>query len=211
MSACSEKMWFELPVLWYPKWKKYVQNLAKWKRPGSIHFPSPWKVEGIWYTSRRNFRKSANSQKISRSQERLEDTESGNLIWNIIPAQVEANLSISSGISLSSLPFDQVNRQKSIQRSHAEIGGCGKRPGEFSGNFCPYRPAVEAYLDLVKNELRIESICLLERASLIRRNEFFNTESWGNSKKEIWKPWEWNLKRTLPTQRLREELLQRLF
>jgi len=131
VQLAAEKMWLRMPVSMISKMKNMYRFWAKLKRPESIHFPSHEVEELMLITSRRSFRKSANSQDIERKK--IRRYRSGTLS-DIIPAQVEANYRIALHL-LSSLPFDQVIVQRKRSTSRCEkLVGCG-RPGEFPGIF----------------------------------------------------------------------------
>lgn len=151
--------------------ERYVQILGEVKRPGTYPYSESMKIEELIILAG-GLQESANSQGIEIAR-RLEGSDLGTLS-DIIPARVNADLSINSD-SPSLLPFDQVIIRKranfTMQRLVA-VEGQVNSPGIFA-----IQNSLERVSDLVKRAGGLNQFAYSKGASLIRRTEFFNTES----------------------------------
>jgi len=185
--------------------EKYVQILGEVKRPGVYPFSKSMKVEELIILAG-GLQESANSQDIEIAR-RLEDTDLGTLS-DIIPAQVEANLSISSA-SPELMPFDQVivrKRSTFTMQKLVAVEGQVNSPGIFA-----IQTSGERISDLVKRAGGLNQFAYSKGASLIRRTEFFNTESEEIRRKRNLEALRMKLEADPSNSEAQEELLQRLF
>ncbi len=151
--------------------EQYVQILGEVKRPGVYPYSKEMKVEDLIVMAG-GFQESANSQDIEIAR-RLEDTDLGTLA-DIIPTQVDPDLGYNPS-SPSLVPFDQVIVRKrasfTMQRLTA-VEGQVNSPGIFA-----IRSSGERISDLISRAGGINQFAYAKGATLIRRTEFFNTES----------------------------------
>ena len=151
--------------------EEYVQILGEVKRPGVYPYSAEMKVEDLIVMAG-GFQESANSQDIEIAR-RLEDSDLGTLS-DIIPAQVNTDLGYNAN-STSLVPFDQVIVRKrasfTMQRLTA-VEGQVNSPGIFA-----IRSSGERISDLIKRAGGLNQFAYAKGATLIRRTEFFNTES----------------------------------
>lgn len=151
--------------------ERYVQILGEVKRPGTYPYSQFMKIEELIILAG-GLQESANSQDIEIAR-RLEDSDLGTLS-DIIPARINADLSINAE-SPTLLPFDQVMVRKrasfTMQRLVA-VEGQVNSPGIFA-----IQNSMERVSDLVKRAGGLNQFAYLKGATLIRRTEFFNTES----------------------------------
>lgn len=149
----------------------YVQILGEVKRPGTYPYSAEMKVEDLIVMAG-GFQESANSQDIEIAR-RLEDTDLGTLA-DIIPTQVNQDLGYNTS-SPTLVPFDQVIVRKrasfTMQRLTA-VEGQVNSPGIFA-----IQSSGERISDLVKRAGGLNQFAYAKGATLIRRTEFFNTES----------------------------------
>ncbi len=151
--------------------EEYVQILGEVKRPGVYPYSAEMKVEDLIVMAG-GFQESANSQDIEIAR-RLEDSDLGTLA-DIIPTQVNTDLGYNPN-SPSLVPFDQVIVRKrasfTMQRLTA-VEGQVNSPGIFA-----IQSSGERISDLVKRAGGLNQFAYPKGATLIRRTEFFNTES----------------------------------
>jgi protein involved in polysaccharide export with SLBB domain len=151
--------------------EEYVQILGEVKRPGTYPYSAEMKVEDLIVMAG-GFQESANSQDIEIAR-RLEDTDLGTLA-DIIPTQVNQDLAYNPN-SPALVPFDQVIVRKrasfTMQRLTA-VEGQVNSPGIFA-----IQSSGERISDLVKRAGGLNQFAYAKGATLIRRTEFFNTES----------------------------------
>lgn len=185
--------------------EQYVQILGEVKKPGVYPFSESMTVEEL-VISAGGFQESANPNDIEIAR-RLEDADWGTLS-DIIPVQVNPNLSYRSD-SKTLLPYDQVIVRKKASftmQKLVAVEGQVNSPGMFA-----IQSSSERISDLINRAGGINQFAYAKGATLIRRTEFFNTES-----EEI------RRQRNLEALRLRlledpnnseaqEELIQRLF
>ncbi len=151
--------------------EQYVQILGEVKKPGVYPYSSDMKVEDLIVMAG-GFQESANSQDIEIAR-RLEDSDLGTLA-DIIPAQVNPDLGYNPS-SPSLEPFDQVIVRKrasfTMQRLVA-VEGQVNSPGIFA-----IQSSGDRISDLIKRAGGLNQFAYAKGATLIRRTEFFNTES----------------------------------
>ena len=185
--------------------EQYVQILGEVQRPGVYPFSKSMRLEELIVLAG-GLQESANSQDIEIAR-RLEDTDLGTLS-DIIPAQVAANLSITNE-SPELMPFDQVIVRKrstfTMQRLVA-VEGQVNSPGIFA-----IQTSGERISDLVNRAGGLNQFAYSKGATLIRRTEFFNTESEGIRRKRNLEALRMKLAADPSNSEAQEELLQRLF
>jgi protein involved in polysaccharide export with SLBB domain len=151
--------------------EEYVQILGEVKRPGVYPYSAEMKVEDLIVLAG-GFQESANSQDIEIAR-RLEDSDLGTLA-DIIPTQVNPDLGYNPN-SPSLVPFDQVIVRKrasfTMQRLIA-VEGQVNSPGIFA-----IQSSGDRISDLIKRAGGLNKFAYPKGATLIRRTEFFNTES----------------------------------
>jgi protein involved in polysaccharide export with SLBB domain len=183
----------------------YVQILGEVKKPGTYPYSASMKIEELIILAG-GFQESANSQDIEIAR-RLEDSDLGTLS-DIIPSRVNPDLSISAD-SPSLQPFDQVIVRKranfTMQRLVA-VEGQVNSPGMFA-----IQHSVERISDLVKRAGGLNQFAYPKGASLIRRTEFFNTESEQIRRQRNLEALRLKLIEDPNNSEAQEELLQRLF
>ncbi len=185
--------------------EQYVQILGEVKRPGTYPYSESMKIEELIILAG-GLQESANSQDIEIAR-RLEDSDLGTLS-DIIPARVNSDLSINSD-SPSLKPFDQVIIRKranfTMQRLVA-VEGQVNSPGIFA-----IQNSVERISDLVKRAGGLNQFAYSKGASLIRRTEFFNTESEQIRRQRNLEALRLKLIEDPNNSEAQEEMLQRLF
>jgi protein involved in polysaccharide export with SLBB domain len=185
--------------------EQYVQILGEVKRPGVYPFSKSMRLEELIVLAG-GLQESANSQDIEIAR-RLEDTDLGTLS-DIIPAQVAANLAITTE-SPELMPFDQVIVRKrstfTMQRLVA-VEGQVNSPGIFA-----IQTSNERISDLVNRAGGLNQFAYSKGATLIRRTEFFNTESEEIRRRRNLEALRLKLEADPSNSEAQEELLQRLF
>lgn len=185
--------------------ERYVQILGEVKKPGTYPYSESMKIEELIILAG-GLQESANSQDIEIAR-RLEDSDLGTLS-DIIPARVNPDLSID-GDSPNLLPFDQVIIRKranfTMQRLVA-VEGQVNSPGIFA-----IQNSVERISDLVKRAGGLNQFAYSKGASLIRRTEFFNTESEQIRRQRNLEALRLKLIEDPNNSEAQEEMLQRLF
>ncbi|SEF83677.1 SLBB domain-containing protein [Algoriphagus boritolerans] len=185
--------------------ERYVQILGEVKRPGTYPYSESMKIEELIILAG-GLQESANAQDIEIAR-RLEDSDLGTLA-DIIPARVNPDLSITSD-SPSLLPFDQVIIRKranfTMQRLVA-VEGQVNSPGIFA-----IENSLERISDLVKRAGGLNQFAYSKGATLIRRTEFFNTESEQIRRQRNLEALRMKLIEDPNNSEAQEEMLQRLF
>ncbi|MEB2782527.1 SLBB domain-containing protein [Algoriphagus sp. C2-6-M1] len=151
--------------------EQYVQILGEVKRPGVYPYSAGLKVEDLIVMAG-GFQESANSQDIEIAR-RLEDSDLGTLA-DIIPTQVNPDLSYNPN-SPTLVAFDQVivrKRASFTMQKLTAVEGQVNSPGIFA-----IRSSGERISDLIKRAGGLNQFAYAKGATLIRRTEFFNTES----------------------------------
>jgi protein involved in polysaccharide export with SLBB domain len=185
--------------------ERYVQILGEVKKPGTYPYSESMKIEELIILAG-GLQESANSQDIEIAR-RLEDSDLGTLS-DIIPTRVNPDLSINSD-SPSLQPFDQVIIRKradfTMQRLVA-VEGQVNSPGIFA-----IQNSVERISDLVKRAGGLNQFAYSKGATLIRRTEFFNTESEQIRRQRNLEALRMKLVEDPNNSEAQEEMLQRLF
>ncbi len=151
--------------------EEYVQILGEVKKPGVYPYSAEMKVEDLIVMAG-GFQESANSQDIEIAR-RLEDSDLGTLA-DIIPTQVNPDLGYNPD-SPSLVPFDQVivrKRASFTMQKLVAVEGQVNSPGIFA-----IQSSGERISNLIKRAGGINQFAYAKGATLIRRTEFFNTES----------------------------------
>lgn len=185
--------------------ERYVQILGEVKKPGTYPYSESMKIEELIILAG-GLQESANSQDIEIAR-RLEDSDLGTLS-DIIPARVNPDLAISLE-SPSLLPFDQVIVRKranfTMQRLVA-VEGQVNSPGIFA-----IQNSLERVSDLVIRAGGLNQFAYSKGATLIRRTEFFNTESEQIRRQRNLEALRLKLIEDPNNSEAQEEMLQRLF
>lgn len=185
--------------------EQYVQVLGEVKRPGVYPFSSDMTVEELLILAG-GFQESANPNDIEIAR-RLEDTDLGTLS-DIIPVQVNPDLSYRADSQTLS-PYDQVIVRKkasfTMQRLVA-VEGQVNSPGIFA-----IQSSGERISDLVRRAGGLNQFAYSKGATLIRRTEFFNTESEQIRRQRNLEELRMQLMRDPNNSEAQEELVQRLF
>ncbi|TDQ16969.1 protein involved in polysaccharide export with SLBB domain [Algoriphagus boseongensis] len=185
--------------------ERYVQILGEVKRPGTYPFSQGMTPEELILLAG-GLQESANTQDIEIAR-RLEDADLGTLA-EIIPASVNPDLS-SNPSSPTLQPFDQVIVRKranfNMQRLVA-VEGQVNSPGIFA-----IETSVERISDLVKRAGGLNQFAYSKGATLIRRTEFFNTESEQIRRQRNLEALRLKLMEDPNNSEAQEELLRRLF
>ncbi|PZX58115.1 SLBB domain-containing protein [Algoriphagus chordae] len=151
--------------------EEYVQILGEVKKPGVYPYSAAMKVEDLIVMAG-GFQESANSQDIEIAR-RLEDSDLGTLA-DIIPTQVNPDLGYNPN-SPSLVAFDQVivrKRASFTMQKLTAVEGQVNSPGIFA-----IQSSGERISDLIKRAGGLNQFAYAKGATLIRRTEFFNTES----------------------------------
>jgi protein involved in polysaccharide export with SLBB domain len=185
--------------------ERYVQILGEVKRPGTYPYSQSMKIEELIILAG-GLQESANPQDIEIAR-RLEDSDLGTLS-DIIPSRVNPDLSINPD-SPSLQPFDQVIVRKranfTMQRLVA-VEGQVHAPGIFA-----IQTSVDRVSDLVRRAGGLNQFAYPKGATLIRRTEFFNTESEQIRRQRNLEALKMRLMEDPNNSEAQEELLQRLF
>jgi protein involved in polysaccharide export with SLBB domain len=185
--------------------ERYVQILGEVKKPGTYPYSESMKIEELIILAG-GLQESANPQDIEIAR-RLEDSDLGTLS-DIIPAQVTPDLSINPS-SPALLPFDQVivrKRANFTMQKLVAVEGQVNAPGIFA-----IQTSVERISDLVKRAGGLNQFAYAKGATLIRRTEFFNTESEQIRRQRNLEALKMKLMEDPNNSEAQEELLQRLF
>ncbi len=151
--------------------EKYVQILGEVKRPGVYPYSGSMKVEELIIMAG-GLQESANTNDIEIAR-RLEDADLGTLS-EIVPTQVNADLSFNlEGEILQ--PYDQVivrKRANFNMQKLVAVEGQVNSPGIFA-----IKTSQERISNLITRAGGLNQFAYSKGATLIRRTEFFNTES----------------------------------
>lgn len=185
--------------------ERYVQVLGEVRNPGAYPYSESMKVEELLILAG-GLQESANTKDLEIAR-RLEDSDSGTLS-EIIPVQINPDLSFNENSKIL-LPFDQVMVRKranfTMQRL-VSVEGQVNSPGIFA-----IQNSGEKISDVIKRAGGINQFAYPKGASLIRRTEFFNTESEQIRRKKNLEEVKQNLVRNLENSEAQEILLNRLF
>ncbi|TXE14760.1 SLBB domain-containing protein [Algoriphagus aquimarinus] len=185
--------------------EQYVQVLGEVKRPGVYPYSESMKVEELIVMAG-GFQESANSQDIEIAR-RLEDSDLGTLS-DIIPAHVNPDLGFNPN-STSLMPFDQVivrKRANFTMQKLSAVEGQVNSPGIFA-----IQSSGERISDLVRRAGGLNQFAYAKGATLIRRTEFFNTESEQIRRQRNLEGLRMRLAEDPSNSEAQEELMQRLF
>jgi protein involved in polysaccharide export with SLBB domain len=185
--------------------ERYIQILGEVKRPGTYPYASGMTPEELILTAG-GLQESANIKDIEIAR-RLEDSDSGTLS-DIITTSINSDLSFNpNAISLE--PFDQVivrKRANFTMQRLVSVEGQVNSPGIFA-----IQTSVDRISDLVKRAGGVNQFAYTKGATLIRKTEFFNTESEQVRRQKNLEALRVLLKENLPNPEAQEELLIRLF
>lgn len=185
--------------------ERYVQVLGEVKRPGVYPYSESMTVEDL-LISAGGLQESANPNDIEIAR-RVEDVELGTLS-DIIPVQVNSNLAPSENSEII-LPFDQVivrKRASFTMQKLVSVEGQVNSPGIFS-----IESASERISDLINRAGGLNRFAYAKGATLIRRTEFYNTESEETRRQRNLEALRLQLLADPNNSEAQEELLQRLF
>ena len=151
--------------------ERYIQILGEVKRPGTYPYAAGMTPEELILIAG-GLQESANINDIEIAR-RLEDSDSGTLS-DIITTSINADLSFNpNAISLE--PFDQVivrKRANFTMQRLVSVEGQVNSPGLFA-----IQTSVDRISDLIKRAGGVNQFAYTKGATLIRKTEFFNTES----------------------------------
>ena len=185
--------------------ERYIQILGEVKRPGTYPYASGMTPEELILTAG-GLQESANIKDIEIAR-RLEDSDSGTPS-DIITTSINPDLSFNpNAISLE--PFDQVivrKRANFTMQRLVSVEGQVNSPGLFA-----IQTSVDRISDLVKRAGGVNQFAYTKGATLIRKTEFFNTESEQVRRQKNLEALRVLLKENLPNPEAQEELLIRLF
>jgi protein involved in polysaccharide export with SLBB domain len=185
--------------------ERYVQVLGEVKKPGAYPYSESMKVEELLIMAG-GLQESANTKDVEIAR-RLEDSDMGTLS-DIIPVQINADLSFNEN-SKELLPFDQVMVRKranfTMQRL-VSVDGQVNSPGIFA-----IQSSGEKISDLINRAGGLNQFAYPKGATLIRRTEFFDTESEQIRRQRNLEEVRQNLASNPNKSEAQEELLNRLF
>lgn len=185
--------------------ERYVQVLGEVKKPGAYPYSESMKVEELLIMAG-GLQESANTKDVEIAR-RLEDSDLGTLS-DIIPVQINSDLSFNEN-SKELLPFDQVMVRKranfTMQRL-VSVDGQVNSPGIFA-----IQSSGEKISDLIKRAGGLNQFAYPKGATLIRRTEFFDTESEQIRRQRNLEEVRQNLASNPNKSEAQEELLNRLF
>ena len=151
--------------------ERYIQILGEVKRPGTYPYAAGMTPEELILIAG-GLQESANIKDIEIAR-RLEDSDSGTLS-DIITTSINPDLSFNpTAISLA--PFDQVivrKRANFTMQRLVSVEGQVNSPGIFA-----IQTSVDRISDLIKRAGGVNQFAYTKGATLIRKTEFFNTES----------------------------------
>lgn len=149
----------------------YIQILGEVKRPGTYPYAAGMTPEELILIAG-GLQESANLKDIEIAR-RLEDSDSGTLS-DIITTSINPDLSFNPN-AISLAPFDQVivrKRANFTMQRLVSVEGQVNSPGLFA-----IQTSVDRISDLVKRAGGVNQFAYTKGATLIRKTEFFNTES----------------------------------
>ncbi|GMQ31370.1 SLBB domain-containing protein [Algoriphagus confluentis] len=185
--------------------ERYVQILGEVKRPGTYPYSAGMTPEELILLAG-GLQESANTQDIEIAR-RLEDADLGTLA-DIIPTAVNPDLSFRSDAP-ELQPFDQVivrKRANFNMQKLVAVEGQVNSPGIFA-----IETSLERVSDLVNRAGGLNQFAYAKGATLIRRTEFFNTESEQIRRQRNLEALRLKLLEDPNNSEAQEELLQRLF
>jgi protein involved in polysaccharide export with SLBB domain len=184
---------------------RYIQILGEVKRPGTYPYAAGMTPEELIITAG-GLQESANLNDIEIAR-RLEDSDGGTLS-DILTTTVNSDLSFNPN-AIALQPFDQVivrKRANFTMQRLVSVEGQVNSPGIFA-----IQTSVDRISDLVKRAGGINQFAYTKGATLIRKTEFFNTESEQVRRQKNLEDLRLLLKDNPNNAEAQEELLKRLF
>ena len=185
--------------------ERYIQILGEVKRPGTYPYAAGMTPEELIITAG-GLQESANLNDIEIAR-RLEDSDGGTLS-DILTTAVNPDLSFNPN-AIALQPFDQVivrKRANFTMQRLVSVEGQVNSPGIFA-----IQTSVDRISDLVKRAGGINQFAYTKGATLIRKTEFFNTESEQVRRQKNLEDLRLLLKDNPNNAEAQEELLKRLF
>lgn len=185
--------------------ERYVQVLGEVKNPGAYPYSESMKVEELLVMAG-GLQESANIKDVEIAR-RLEISDMGKLS-DIIPAKINGDLSFNENSQVL-MPFDQVivrKRANFTMQRLVSVDGQVNSPGIFA-----IQSSGERISDLVNRARGLNQFAYAKGATLIRRTEFFNTESEQIRRQRNLEELKQKLAMNPNNSEAQEELLQRLF
>jgi protein involved in polysaccharide export with SLBB domain len=185
--------------------ERYIQILGEVKRPGTYPYAVGMTPEELILTAG-GLQESANIKDIEIAR-RLEDSDSGTLS-DIITTSINQDLSFNPN-AIALLPFDQVivrKRANFTMQRLVSVEGQVNSPGIFA-----IQTSVDRISDLVKRAGGVNQFAYTKGATLIRKTEFFTTESEQVRRQKNLEALRLLLKDDPNNAEAQEELLKRLF
>jgi len=185
--------------------ERYIQILGEVKRPGTYPYAAGMTPEELILTAG-GLQESANLNDIEIAR-RLEDSDGGTLS-DILTTAVNPDLSFNPN-AITLQPFDQVivrKRANFTMQRLVSVEGQVNSPGIFA-----IQTSVDRISDLVKRAGGINQFAYTKGATLIRKTEFFNTESEQVRRQKNLEDLRLLLKDNPNNAEAQEELLKRLF
>ncbi len=185
--------------------ERYIQILGEVKRPGTYPYAEGMTPEELILTAG-GLQESANIKDIEIAR-RLQDSDSGTLS-DIITTSINQDLSFNPN-AIALLPFDQVivrKRANFTMQRLVSVEGQVNSPGIFA-----IQTSVDRISDLVKRAGGVNQFAYTKGATLIRKTEFFTTESEQVRRQKNLEALRVLLKDDPNNAEAQEELLKRLF
>jgi protein involved in polysaccharide export with SLBB domain len=185
--------------------ERYIQILGEVKRPGTYPYAVGMTPEELILTAG-GLQESANLNDIEIAR-RLEDSDGGTLS-DILTTAVNPDLSFNPN-AIALQPFDQVivrKRANFTMQRLVSVEGQVNSPGIFA-----IQTSVDRISDLVKRAGGINQFAYTKGATLIRKTEFFTTESEQVRRQKNLEALRVLLKDDPNNAEAQEELLKRLF
>jgi protein involved in polysaccharide export with SLBB domain len=185
--------------------ERYIQILGEVKRPGTYAYAEGMTAEELILTAG-GLQESANLKDIEIAR-RLEDSDAGTLS-DILSTTVNPDLSFNPN-AIPLKPFDQVivrKRANFTMQRLVSVEGQVNSPGIFA-----IQTSVERISDLVRRAGGVNQFAYSKGATLIRKTEFFNTESEQVRRQKNLEALRVVLKDDPNNAEAQEELLKRLF
>ena len=185
--------------------ERYIQILGEVKRPGTYPYAAGMTPEELIITAG-GLQESANLNDIEIAR-RLEDSDGGTLS-DILTTTVNSDLSFNPN-AIALQPFDQVivrKRANFTMQRLVSVEGQVNSPGIFA-----IQTSVDRISDIVKRAGGINQFAYTKGATLIRKTEFFNTESEQVRRQKNLEDLRLLLKDNPNNAEAQEELLKRLF
>jgi protein involved in polysaccharide export with SLBB domain len=185
--------------------ERYIQILGEVKRPGTYAYAEGMTAEELILTAG-GLQESANLKDIEIAR-RLEDSDAGTLS-DILSTSVNPDLSFNPN-AIPLQPFDQVivrKRANFTMQRLVSVEGQVNSPGIFA-----IQTSVDRISDLVRRAGGVNQFAYSKGATLIRKTEFFNTESEQVRRQKNLEALRLVLKDDPNNAEAQEELLKRLF